>query len=167
VLESVLWIRCNFFRLLIKKIFFRIRILWLIFWPEIFLNDASHCFLMCSGTCMTERKKFPILWSVWSAIFHNIFLFYNSIWIRIRAMFSLCSRNECLHSFVQGFVLIASSCIPVYLCRIYYKYDIPDFFVAEHYGLQNTILQVSNDLPSRVFFQRQSDRCSKLQINMI
>jgi hypothetical protein len=39
----------NFFRI-------RIRILRLIFWPQIFLNVASNCFHMCSGTCTSEKK---------------------------------------------------------------------------------------------------------------
>jgi hypothetical protein len=32
----------------------------LIFWPQIFLNGASSCFPMCSETCTSEKKKFPI-----------------------------------------------------------------------------------------------------------
>jgi hypothetical protein len=45
-----------------------IQILRLIFWPQFFQNGASNCFHMCSGTCMSEEKNFPIEK-------HNIFLF--------------------------------------------------------------------------------------------
>jgi hypothetical protein len=48
----VLWIQTHFFR---------IRILILIFWPQIFLNGASNCFHMCSGmsgTCTSEKTFF-------------------------------------------------------------------------------------------------------------
>jgi hypothetical protein len=75
-----------------------IRILRLIFWPKFFQNGASNCFHMCSGTCMSEEKNFPIEKnnffspsSVWSAIFHKIFILQqcldsnpNFFFIRIR-----------------------------------------------------------------------------------
>jgi hypothetical protein len=47
-----------FFVLGPTKIFFRIRICRLIFWPQICLNGASNCFHMCSGTCTTEKHFF-------------------------------------------------------------------------------------------------------------
>jgi hypothetical protein len=74
----------NFFR-------FQIRILTLIFWPEIVLNGASHCFYMCSGSCTTEKKVFQLKnlrffsFKYLTCDFsHKIFLFYNSVWIRIQ-----------------------------------------------------------------------------------
>jgi hypothetical protein len=42
------------------RIRIRIRILRQIFCPEIFLNGVYHCSHMCSGTCTTEKKSFPI-----------------------------------------------------------------------------------------------------------
>jgi hypothetical protein len=50
------------------RIRIRIRILRLIFWAQIFLNGASDCFHMCSGTCTSEKKKLSIEK-------HRIFLF--------------------------------------------------------------------------------------------
>jgi hypothetical protein len=50
------------------RIRIRIRILRLIFSPQIFLNGASNCFHMCSGTCTSEKKKLAIEK-------HKIFLF--------------------------------------------------------------------------------------------
>jgi hypothetical protein len=66
---SVQYLQCCgseflFLGIRIHKFFFlirmRIRILRLIFWPQLFQNGASNCFHMCSGTCMSEKKKFPI-----------------------------------------------------------------------------------------------------------
>jgi hypothetical protein len=53
------------------KYFFRIqiRILRLIFRPQIFLNGASNCFHMCSGTCRYVREK------KFSIEKHKVFLF--------------------------------------------------------------------------------------------
>jgi hypothetical protein len=48
----------SFFRIRIHKKSFRIRILRLIFSPQIFLNGASNCFHMCPGTCTSEKKNF-------------------------------------------------------------------------------------------------------------
>jgi hypothetical protein len=45
---------------------------------------------MCTGICTTEKKVFHLknlrfsLSSVWYAIFHKKFVFYNSVWIRIQ-----------------------------------------------------------------------------------
>jgi hypothetical protein len=57
------WIQIHIFGFWFgSTIFFRIRIqiriLILIFWHEVFLNSASHCFPMCSGICTTEKKVF-------------------------------------------------------------------------------------------------------------
>jgi hypothetical protein len=62
-------------------LFFWIWILLIIFWPEYFLNGASHCVHICSGNCTgtTGKKVFYLinvgsfsLSSVWSAFFHKI-----------------------------------------------------------------------------------------------
>jgi hypothetical protein len=82
----VLWIRTHFFGVgfgstnYFFRIRIRIRILTLIFWPQIFLNGASNCFHICSETCTSEKKKnfnrktldFSLS-SVWFLIFHKNF----------------------------------------------------------------------------------------------
>jgi hypothetical protein len=82
-----------FFRIRFR---FRIRIRILIFWTEFFFK---WCLSLLSFVCWnlydreksfpTEKNTFFCLSSVWSAIFHNCFLFYNSVWIRIRTFFRI------------------------------------------------------------------------------
>jgi hypothetical protein len=81
--KSVLWIRIHFFRIHnFFRILFRIRILILLFWPEICYNGASHCFHMCSGICTPKRKVCQLknvryvfsLLGVRCAIFHKSFI---------------------------------------------------------------------------------------------
>jgi hypothetical protein len=55
------------------QIFFRIRILILIFWPEIFYMGSLVAFI-CELESVRRKKVFSLS-SVWSAIFHNIFYF--------------------------------------------------------------------------------------------
>jgi hypothetical protein len=80
----VLWIQIHFFRIWIHKFYFRfrIRILRLLFWPEIFENGASHCFRMCSVFQLKNVRFF--LFHVFGLRFFTKFLFYNSVWIRIQ-----------------------------------------------------------------------------------
>jgi hypothetical protein len=98
---AVLWIRIHFFRIWIPNFFFFGFGYGFgsLFWPQFFQNSVSNCFHMCSGTCMSEKKNFPIekhnffsLSSVWSAIVHKMFhsttvseLFF---WIRIQPTLS-------------------------------------------------------------------------------
>jgi hypothetical protein len=57
-----------FFRI---RIWIRIRILRLIFLPQIFLNVASNCFHMCSETCTSEKTNFQVF----------VFWFFTKIFI--------------------------------------------------------------------------------------
>jgi hypothetical protein len=54
----------QFIRIRIHKFFFRIRILRIIFWPQIFPNGASNFFHMCSGTCTSEKTQKNIFFFV-------------------------------------------------------------------------------------------------------
>jgi hypothetical protein len=89
----LLWIRIHFFR---------IRILILIFWPG--RNFLKWCLLLLSYMFWNlydrEKKVFQLknvrffsLPSVRSAIFRQNFLFYNSVWIRIRTFFGFGSSQ--------------------------------------------------------------------------
>jgi hypothetical protein len=133
-------------------IFFGFGFLRLIFWPQIFLNGASNCFHMCSGTCNSETKIFNrktkdfSLSSVW--FFTKIFIlqqclnpnpYPNPNFLRIRV------RIQPKHSDYFGFGLFGSTtlvvkimfCLPTRKCRVdcVRNFGKENFFIISKYSL--------------------------------